>query len=98
MTRNVKWTNHLLETFLKESGIGKNAELGSEKAIRLKRILEYRFGEFPRSYIARELHISPEMVDKHVAELKEMYVEVQKRCPDLPKMRKSKKELEMDSN
>ena len=98
MTRNVKWTNHLLEIFLKESGIEKKVELGSEKAIRQKRILEYRFGEFPRSYIAETLHISPEMVDKNVAELKEMYIEIQKRCPELPQIRKSKTEIEMDEN
>lgn len=97
MTRNVKWTTNLLETFLEESGLNKKVEMGSEKAIRLKRILEYRFGEFPRSYIAHELHISPEMVDKHVAELKKMYIEVQKRCPDLPLIRKSKTEDDMDT-
>lgn len=96
MTRNVKWTTHLLEEFLEESGLNVKVNMGSEKAIRLKRILEYRFGEFPRSYIARELHISPEMVDKHVAELKKMYIEVQKICPDMPPIGTSKTEQDMD--
>lgn len=94
MSRQVKWTKIILETFLEESGINDRINLGDDKAKILSEIMRTRCAGWCITKQAMEFNISVDTVNKYVRELKDLYDETQKNSIILPPRRKDKAELD----
>lgn len=94
MSKQVKWTKLILETFLDESGINDRIELGDEKAEIQARIMRTRCAGWSIVKQADEFCISVDTVNKYIRELKDLYDETQKNSLILPIRRKDPAELD----
>lgn len=94
MSRQVKWTKLILETFLEESGINDRIKLGDEKAKLYSQIMRTRCAGWGIVKQAEEFNISVDTVNKYVRELKDLYDETQKYSMILPPRRLDPYELD----
>lgn len=88
MSNQVPWNKIILETFIDEALLTKEEEM----------IMRTRVAGWSRTKQAMELGMSISTVDKHIANLKAKYDNVQKYNPLLPPRKSSKEETWMDNN
>lgn len=87
--KQVIWTKYTLEFFLEHSGMN-----DFQKQIMIDRCANMTVIQMSIKY-----HCSESTVHKEIAKIKKIYDVVQKRYPDdLPKRKKSAKELYMDTH
>ncbi len=91
MSKGVKWTKIILETFFEESGLNDRIELGDEKARLMEAILTTRVAGWNITKQAEEFHISKDTVSKYIKEIKDLYDETQKYSLILPKSKRQEK-------
>ena len=84
MAREVEWTRFILNTFLEESGINDRADAGDDRAILLKNIMISRCNGMSITAQSIEFHCSEKTISNRIEELKHLYDETQKHCPELP--------------
>lgn len=88
MTKQIPWNKIILERFIELAVLTKDEE----------EIMRTRVAGWSRTQQAQKLGMSLSTVDKHIAELKLKYDDVQKYDPILPPRRKSKQEIWQDEN
>ena len=88
MAKQVPWNKVILERFIELAILTKDEEA----------IMRTRVAGWTRTEQANKLDMSISTVDKHIAELKRKYDEVQKYDPILPPRKSSKQELYQDEN
>lgn len=84
MSKEVKWTKIILESFLEESGINDRISLGDTKARILEGIMRTRVAGWTITKQAEEFGCSIDTINKYIRELKELYDETQKHSLILP--------------
>ena len=83
MTKQVIWTKHVLEAFIKEANLNPRQEY----------IIRTRAQGYRIAKQADELHLSIDQVNKEIALLKKIYDIAQEHSKILPKRVKKKSEL-----
>ena len=83
MTKQVFWTNAVLESFIQEGNLNKRQEF----------IIRTRAEGYTISRQAEELNLSVDQVNKEISELKKRYDATQKNSKILPPRCKNKKDL-----
>ena len=88
MSKQVLWTNIILEEFIRLAGLTKEEEM----------IMRTRCAGWTITKQCMEFHMSRSKVDSIIRVLKAKYDAVEPYSPILPKRKNSKKELFMDTN
>lgn len=88
MTKQVKWSKFVLETFIEEAVLSKDEEF----------IIRTRVAGWSRTQQAQKLDMSISTVDKHIANLKRKYDNAAKYNPLLPPRKASAQETWQDAN
>lgn len=88
MAHQVPWSKVILETFISEAMLTEEEEM----------IIRTRVAGWSRTKQSIEFGMSIATVDKHIAQLKKKYDNVQKYNPVLPPRKFSAKETWMDEN
>ena len=88
MTKQVIWTEQVLETFIREANLSEIEE----------KIMRSRVEGWTRTKQAMQLHLSLSTIDYYIKILKIKYDAVARENPAMPPRRQSAKELYMDTH